>query len=255
MLLDFVEAAVINDEINHITDVVGLIGIIGHYVVELFVGTQVVVTAGLEWRILHIIGGQIAHQLTDQKKAIFLRLGRQVGHPADGIMSHRAAQFFKRYVLTGHGFDDVGASDEHMAAVLDHENKIGEGRRIDRTPCTWPHDNADLRDDARGQGVAQKYIGVTGQAHNAFLDASATRVIDADYRRAVTHGHIHDLAYFLGMDAAQAAAKYGEVLAEDVDEAAVYRAPSGYNAVAEDLLFVHAEVGFAMNNQGVDFPE
>ena len=57
------------------------------------------------------------------------------------------------------------------------------------------------------------------------------------------------------MDTAQAAAKDGEVLAEDVDQTAVDRPPTGNDAVAHELLLVHAEVGLAMHDQGIHLVE
>ena len=72
-------------------------------------------------------------------------------------------------------------------------------------------------------------------------------------RRAVSHGHIHDFAHFFGMDAAETAAKHGEILAEDVDETAVYGSPTRHNAVAQDTLLIHAKVMLAMRNKNIHF--
>ena len=54
---------------------------------------------------------------------------------------------------------------------------------------------------------------------------------------------------------AERAAEDGEVLAEDVDDAAVDRAPAGDDAVAGDLGLLHAEVGRAMLDVHVEFLE
>ena len=54
---------------------------------------------------------------------------------------------------------------------------------------------------------------------------------------------------------AQAAAQHGEVLAEHVDGAAFHRAPAGDDAVAQELLLVHVEIGGAVGDEGVQLPE
>ena len=50
-----------------------------------------------------------------------------------GGVGDRAAQFLLRHDLVGHGLDHVGAGDEHVAAVLHHEDEVGH-RRANRPP-------------------------------------------------------------------------------------------------------------------------
>jgi len=41
--------------------------------------------------------------------------------------------------LVGDGLDDLGAGDEHVGGVLDHEREIGDGGRVHSTAClTFP---------------------------------------------------------------------------------------------------------------------
>ena len=47
----------------------------------------------------------------------------------------------------------------------------------------------------------------------------------------------------------------GEVLREDIDHAPVHRAPAGDDAVAGDVLLLHAEIGAAMGLEHVVFFE
>ncbi len=56
--------------------------------------------------------------------------------------------------------------------------------RVHRAARARPHDRADLRDDAAGQGIAQENVGVAAERFDAFLNARATRVVQADERRA-----------------------------------------------------------------------
>src|SRR3546814_16130507 len=53
----------------------------------------------------------------------------------------------------------------------------------------------------------------------------------------------------------QRAAEDGEVLAEDIDEAAVDRPRSGDDAVAGDLLLLHPELDAIMHDIGVELLE
>ena len=84
----------------------------------------------------------------------------------------------------------------------------------------------DLRHHARGQRVAQEDVGVAAERGDALLDARAAGVVEADDRRAVLHRQVHHLADLLGVGLGQRAAEDGEVLGEDVDQAAVDRCRS-----------------------------
>ena len=69
------------------------------------------------------------------------------------------------------------------------------------------------------------------------------------------HGLVHDLADLLGVGLGQRAAEHREVLAEDEHHAAVDRAVARDDAVAEDLVLLHAEVGAAVLDERVPFLE
>ncbi len=85
-------------------------------------------------------------------------------------MDHGPAQLLRSYLLARHRFDHVGAGDVHETGLLDHKDKVGHRWGIDRPTCTWAHDSADLGNDARGEYVAQKDVGVGRQADHPFLD-------------------------------------------------------------------------------------
>ena len=86
--------------------------------------------------------------------------------------------------LVRDGLDDVGAGDEHVGGLVHHEDEIGDGGRIDRAAGAGAHDGGDLRDDAAVKRVAQKNVGVAGQRHDAFLNARAAGIVQADDGRA-----------------------------------------------------------------------
>ena len=157
--------------------------------------------------------------------------------------------------LVRHRLHHVGAGDEHVGAVLHHEDEVGHRRRIDRAAGAGPHDQRHLRHHARGQHVALEHLGIAGERGDALLDARAAAVIEADHRRAHLHRLVHDLADLLGMGLRQRAAEDGEVLAEDEDQPAVDRAVAGDHAVARDLLLRHAEIRGAVLDEHVPFLE
>src|SRR5438270_356992 len=55
-----------------------------------------------------------------------------MGDTASAVVNQCAAQLFKGDILVRDGLEDVGACDEHVAGLLNHENKVGDGGRVDR---------------------------------------------------------------------------------------------------------------------------
>src|SRR5690606_26303580 len=117
------------------------------------------------------------------------------------------------------------------------------------------HDEADLGNDAGGEHVALEHLGIAGEAGDALLDARAAGIAESDHGGADLHRHGHDLADLLRVPLGQRAAVHGEILREDIDEAAIDRARSGDDAVARKLLRLHAEVRAIMLDEHVIFLE
>ena len=153
----------------------------------------------------------------------------------------------------GDGLDDVGAGDEHVGGLVDHQDEVGDGGGVDGAAGAGAEDGGDLRDDSAGEGVAEEDVGVAGERDDALLDARAAGVVEADDGRADAHGDVHDLDDLGGVGLGERAAEDGEVLREDEDHAAVDAAVAGDEAVAEDALVVgaHAEVGAAVGDEFV----
>ncbi len=188
-----------------------------------------------------------------QAFGIVMRL--KMSHAAGGIVRGRAAQRFLGDVFVGHGLDDVGAGDEHVAGLVHHEDEIGERGRIDRAARARAHDGGDLRDHAARKRIAQENIGVAGERQHAFLDARAAGIVQADDGRAGLERQVHDFDDLLRIGFRERAAEDREILREDVRGAAVDQAIAGDEAVAVDDLFVHAEVVAMMADQLVGFFE
>ena len=145
-------------------------------------------------------------------------------------------------LFAGHGLHHVGAGDEHVRGVLDHEHEVGHGGGVDRAAGARAHDHADLRDDARRLHVAVEDAAVAVEADDALLDAGAGAVVDADDRGPDLEGQVHQLVDLVGEDLAERAAEHGEVLREDEDLAPVDRAPAADDAVGVGAV-VEARLG------------
>jgi predicted transcriptional regulator len=93
-------------------------------------------------------------------------------------------------------------------------------------------DHRDLRHHARRERVAEEDVGVAAERHDAFLDARAAGVVEADHGRAVAHREVHDLADLLRVRLGERAAVHGEVLREHVHEPPLDAPVAGDHAVA-----------------------
>ena len=114
----------------------------------------------------------------------------------------RAAEILERHLLAGHGLHHVGAGDEHVRRALDHEDEVGDRRRVDRAAGAGAHHQRDLRHDAGRLHVPPEDLRVPGERDDALLDPRAARVVDPDHRAAELHRQVHDLADLLGEDLA-----------------------------------------------------
>ena len=149
-----------------------------------------------------------------------------------GVVRHRPAQLLEPDLLAGDRLDHVGAGDEHVRGLLDHEDEVGDRRRVHRAARARAHDQADLGDHARAADVAHEHVAVGAERDDALLDARAAGVVDADHRAADLGGEVHDLAHLLAHHLAERAAEHGEVLAEHAHGAPVDRAVPGHDRVA-----------------------
>ena len=150
-----------------------------------------------------------------------------------GHVGVRAAQLLHRDVLAGDGLDHVGAGDEHLAGLVDHDDEVGQRGGVDVPARGGAHDQRDLRDDARREDVVVEDLAVQAERDDALLDARAGAVVDADQRAAGLDREFLDLHDLLAVHLAEAAAEHRDVLAEDAHVAAVDGAVTGDHAVAE----------------------
>ena len=179
----------------------------------------------------------------------------EVRDAAPLVVRHRAAELLLRHLLVRDGADHVGPGHEHVARVLHHDGEVGDRRRIDGAAGARAHDRGDLRHHARRQRVAKEDVGVAAERDDAFLDARAARVVQADDGRAHLHGQVHDLHDLRGVGLRQRPAEDGEVLRERVGQPAVDPSVAADDAVAGHDLLGHAEVAAAVRDELVDLFE
>ena len=170
-------------------------------------------------------------------------------------MGERAAELLHADVLAGDGLDHVGAGDEHLAGLVDHDHEVGERGGVHGAAGGRAHDDRDLRDDAGGLGVAAEDLAVLAERDDALLDARAAGVEHADDGHAGLDGVIHDLDDLLAGDLAERAAEDREVLRVDRDLAAVDGAETGDDGVAVGARALHAERVGAVPHELVELDE
>src|SRR5215510_14715144 len=101
-------------------------------------------------------------------------------NPAAAVVGFGATQLLHCHFFISDRADDFWTSNEHVAAVLDQEDEVSHGWRVDCPTSAGPHDRRNLWHHTRGKHVTQKDFCIAGEAHYAFLDARATGVVDPD---------------------------------------------------------------------------
>ena len=253
--LNLEEVALVAGLQDQFPDVVGLVGIVRDQPVERHVVGVGRLAAG-DFRNFGRVGGrqQVDEAAHLQQRLDIVVVGA-IGDRRFRRVDGGAAELFCRHRLVGYGLHHVRPGDEHVGGVAHHEDEVGHRRRIDVAAGAGTHDDGNLRNDARGQHVALEHLGIAAECGHALLDAGAAGIVDADDGRAVPQRHVLHLLDLFGMRLRQRAAEHREILGEQKDRAAVDGAPAGDDAVAGDLLLLHAEIGGAMLDEHVELLE
>ena len=193
------KSRLVDDLQDQLLDVVGLVRIVRDQRVERGLDAVGAVGGRQRRHARLVVGRQEVHQAAHLQQRLDVVLVGAVGDRGLGRVDLGAAQLLGRDGLVGHRLHDVGAGHEHVARVLHHEDEVGHGRRIDVAAGARAHDDRDLRDDARGQHVAQEHLAIAAERVDALLDARAAGVEQADDRRAVLQRHVLDLGDLLGV--------------------------------------------------------
>ena len=230
------ELAVVDDRLDHLVHVVGQVRRRRQQVAQLGAQPLGVVVALDGRRLLHVVLRQERQQVAHVVEARLLVGRHERGDARLRGVAHRPAELLERDVLAGHRLHDVGAGDEHVRRLADHEDEVGHRRRVDGAAGARAEDHRDLRHDARRQHVAVEDAAVAGERDDALLDAGAGAVVEPDDRRADLEGEVHQLVDLLGEHLAERAAEHREVLREHEHLAALDRAPAGDDAVGVGTL-------------------
>ena len=228
---------------DDVVDVVGLVGGVGDDRVQ---GTVGIRRLPLERALVlgdlrEVVVGKKAQHRADVVDRVVLVFGEVVGNARPGVVRIGAAELFHADVLAGDGLDDIGARDEHLARLVDHDDKVGEGGGVHGATGGRPHDDRDLRDDTRRARVESEDLTVFSEGDHTLLDARAARVQDADDRHPAAKGQLHDLDDLLAGYFAERSAEGREVLCVDRYRAAMDGAGAGDHRVAVGARFVHPE--------------
>ena len=178
-----------------------------------------------------------------------------MSHTRLRCVNHCTAEVVFGDSFAGNGLCYLWTSYEHIAIRFRHDDVVGESWRINCATCARTEDSRQLWNYARCFDVALEDFSVARKAGNAFLDTSATAIVQTDDRNTGLHCHIHNLADFLGVSFRQGATHYGEVLRENINHSATYCSVAGNNAVAEERFLFDTEVVASVSYKHVDFFE
>jgi hypothetical protein len=104
---------------------------------------------GLMFTLVIAALGKIAHELSSASDSFNVVLEDFVRDTRYFAVHFGTAKLFLGNRLVSDGLDDLRASNEHVARVLNHKDEIGERRRVNGTTSARTHDQGDLRNDAR----------------------------------------------------------------------------------------------------------
>ena len=141
VLMDFVEFTVIDERADYVLHVVRCIRIIRNNRIQALILTVRIITSINDRCIIHVVAWQEGQQVADLLDAVILILSCEMRHTAAGVVRHCAAKCLSRYFLSRYRFDNCRASDEHLAGILDHIDKVSDCRAVNSTASAWSHDN------------------------------------------------------------------------------------------------------------------
>ena len=202
-------------------------------------------------RAIGVVGGQKINQASHLQQGLNIIVPCAIGNGRFRGVHFRAAEFFCRHRFVGHGFNDIGAGDEHVRAVAHHENEIGHRRRVHITARAWAQNHRDLRNDTGRNDIAAEHFAITAQGRDTFLNTRTARIKQADNGCAHFKRHILNFIDLLGVSLRERATENGKILGKHKHRAAIDRAPAGDNTVTGNFRFLHSEISRAMLDEHV----
>ncbi len=146
-------------------------------------------------------------------------------------MNFCAAKLFHRHLFSEDFLDHRRPGDEHLARALDHDDEVGQRRRIGGDADARSHDRRELRNHARGDAVLKENFSDGGGDRESFLDPGADGVVETDQRDAELACGLDDVSDLFGVGAADGSGEHGAILGKKVNRPAVDFAVTGDDAV------------------------
>ena len=115
-----------------------------------------------------------------------------VGDAGLGVVGAGAAEVLHRHLLAGDRLDDVGAGDEHLRGLVDHEREVGERGGVDvRRPRTAPMISEICGMTPEDITLRWKISPYRPSETTTLLDPRAAALVDADDRAAGLQREVH----------------------------------------------------------------
>jgi hypothetical protein len=70
-----------------------------------------------------------------------------VGDTRCGVVRASTTEFFHSNVFASDCLDHVWSGNEHVRCLIDHDDKVGQRRRVNGSTGSWAHDDRNLWDD------------------------------------------------------------------------------------------------------------
>ena len=168
--LDLEEVGIVDDLLDQLFHVIGLVGIARDKSVERGLDPVGRVSGGPQRRRPPVRGGQEIHEAAQFDERLDIVLESEIGNARALRMRQSAAQFLLCHGLMRDGLHHLRPGHEHVRGVLDHKDEIGHRRRIDGAAGARPHDHRHLRDHAGGEHIALEDLGIAGERSDPVLD-------------------------------------------------------------------------------------
>ena len=255
MLLHLKKISVVNNMLEHILHVVGMIRFRRNQGIQGSVRPINRVVTSFARRLFQIVGRHKTQQLANHREALGIILGGKVRHAGSLVVRHGPAELVFRHLFMRHQPNHIRPGNEHVRRMFHHQNEIRNRGRIHRSPGARPHNRRNLRHHPAIQRIAQKNIRIPRQRHHAFLNPRPTRIVQTNQRRAYLGRHVHDLDDLRRIRLRQRSAKHGKVLREHKHRPPIHLPVPGDEPIPLEGVLLHPKVSAAMGHKFVGLLE
>lgn len=158
-------------------------------------------------------------------------------------------EFFFCYILISYCFNNIRASNKHIASILNHEYEVSQCWRINCTACTGAHDEWNLRDHTRWVNISLENVSITSKWLDTLLNTSTTRVVETNKWSTNKRSFVHNLANLLCICCRETTTEYCKVLWESKYDFTINLALTSNDTITIKLLFIHIKIGASMRFQ------